>query len=221
MKQCRSNTAKTGKVMIGVKKKENIFFDLFCEQMKKIVDVGETFYDLTHNYVDVEEKAHTLVWMEADCDKETHKMMGILNGTLITPFDREDIYAIIKHLDRIVDVLEKTANYFVIFDIKELRAPACRMSESICQCIRESDIMFQNLKDFKKTDRVLKQVIEVNRLENEGDSLYRQAIRELFREEKDPIEIIKWQEIYDRLEKALDTCESIADAVEGVVMKYA
>ena len=81
--------------------------------------------------------------------------------------------------------------------------------------------MFQNLKDFKKTDRVLKQVIEVNRLENEGDSLYRQAIRELFREEKDPIEIIKWQEIYDRLEKALDTCESIADAVEGVVMKYA
>ena len=127
--------------MIGVKKKENIFFDLFCEQMKKIVDVGETFYDLTHNYVDVEEKAHTLVWMEADCDKETHKMMGILNGTLITPFDREDIYAIIKHLDRIVDVLEKTANYFVIFDIKELRAPACRMSESICQCIRELDII--------------------------------------------------------------------------------
>ena len=83
--------------------------------MKKIVDVGETFYDLTHNYVDVEEKAHTLVWMEADCDKETHKMMGILNGTLITPFDREDIYAIIKHLDRIVDVLEKNRQLFCYF----------------------------------------------------------------------------------------------------------
>lgn len=207
--------------MIGVKKKENVFFDLFCEQMTKIVKVGETFYELTRNYEDVEEKAHSLIWMESDCDQETHKIMQILNGTLITPFDREDIYMIAKNLDRIVDVLEKTANYFVIFDIKALRTPACRLAESILQSIRELDVMFQNLKDFKKTDRVLKQIIEVNRLENEGDGLYRQAIRDLFREEKDPIEIIKWQQIYDRLEKALDTCEAIADTVEGVVMKHA
>lgn len=207
--------------MFGAKKKEHIFFDLFCEQMQKIVTAGETFYDITRNFSELEEKAHTLIWIESDCDKETHKITEVLNATLITPFDREDIYTITKNLDRIVDVLEKTANYFVIFDIKELRSSACRMAESILQSIRELDVMFQNLKDFKKTDRVLKQIIEVNRLENEGDSLYRQAIRDLFREEKDPVEIIKWQQIYDRLEKALDTCETIADTVEGVVMKYA
>lgn len=207
--------------MIGVKKKEDIFFDLFCEQMKKVVDVGTFFYDLVHCYENVEEKAHHLEWMEMDCDKLTHRFLAELNDAYITPFDREDIFAIVQRLDKVVDYMEKISSGFVIYDIKEMRPAACRVSEAMMQSLKELDVMFDNLKDFKKSDIVLKQIIEVNRLENEADHLYRQALKDLFREEKDPVELIKWQRIFDQMETAMDTCANVANVVEGVVMKHA
>ena len=207
--------------MIGVKRKEDVFFDFFSEQMGKVVEVGSFFYDIVHNYENVEEKAHHMEWMEMDCDKLTHRIFAELNDAFITPFDREDIFAIVQRLDKVVDYMEKVTSGFVVYDIKEMRPAACRVSESILQSLKELDIMFANLKDFKKSDIILKQIIEVNRLENEADHLYRQALKDLFREERDPVELIKWQRIFDQMETAMDHCATIANVVEGVVMKHA
>lgn len=207
--------------MIGVKKKEDEFFQLLIEFSGKIVKAGEAFCDLIHNYENVEEKVAGMKVLETECDMEEHKILSVLKASFVTPFDREDIYEIAREMDAIVDSLEEVANRFVVFDVKELR-PACKdMTNNIMQAIRELEVLFKHLSEVRKSTIVKEQVIEVNRIENEGDILYRKALGELFREEKDPIELIKWKHLYEQLEASLDSCEYVANIIEGVITKYA
>lgn len=207
--------------MIGVKKKEDEFFQLLIEFAGKTVKVGESFLDLVSNYQDVSEKVSGIKVLETECDMQAHKILTALNASFITPFDREDIYAITKEMDDIVDSLEEVANRFIVFDVKELRAEALTMANYIMQAIRELEVLFKHLSEMKKNSIVQEQIIEVNRIENEGDILYRKILTELFREEKDPIELIKWKHLYEQLETSLDSCENVANIIEGVAMKYA
>lgn len=207
--------------MIGVKKKEDEFFQLLREFAEKIVLAGETFLDLVTNYENVEEKVAKVKEMETLCDQQSHKILAALNASFITPFDREDIYQITKEMDDIVDNLEEVANRFDVFDVKELRPESVVMSNHIMQAIRELEVMFKHLSETKKNSIVTDQIIEVNRIENEGDICYRKALKDLFKNETDPIELIKWKHLYERLETSLDSCETVANIVEGVVMKYA
>ncbi|MDO4541425.1 MAG: DUF47 family protein [Bacillota bacterium] len=209
--------------MHGVQKKEIYFYDLFCGQCKKMLEVGEYFFDWISNYRtdNIAVKADKLSAMERECDEEAHRILREVSKSFVTPFDREDIFMIVNDMDKIVDSMEKTANSFYIYNIEVIRPYALRQAENNIHSMRELMTMFRYLKDFKKTDVVLKQIIEVNRLENVGDTLYRDALKELFQTETDPVEIIKWQNIYDHLEKCTDICESVANAIEGVIMKYA
>jgi len=147
--------------------------------------------------------------------------MKQLNGSFVTPFDREDIYALTKEIDDIVDSLEEVANRFLIFEVKEMRREAVAMADIIMQSIRELKNLFDHFSEIKKSDYIMEKIIEVNRLENEGDVIYRRALHSLFKLEKDPIELVKWKHIYEQLEASLDSCENVANLVEGVVMKYA
>lgn len=207
--------------MIGVKKKEDEFFQLLREFAEKIVLAGETFVDLVENYENVEVKVAKVKEMESMCDQQSHKILEALNASFITPFDREDIYDIAKEMDDIVDNLEEVANRFDVFDVKELRPACLTMTAHIMQAIRELEVMFKHLSETKKNSIVTEQIVEVNRIENEGDLCYRSALKDLFKNEKDPIELIKWKHLYERLEMSLDSCENVANIVEGVVMKYA
>jgi predicted phosphate transport protein (TIGR00153 family) len=207
--------------MIGVKKKEDEFFQLLIEFSGKIVKAGEAFSDLVNNYTDVEDKAAGMKIVETECDMQTHKIMNAIRASFVTPFDREDIYEIANEMDAIVDSLEEVANRFVVFDVKELKPAAIQMTANIMQAIRELEVLFKHLSEVKKTSIVKDQIIEVNRIENEGDILYRKSLAELFREEKDPIELIKWKHLYEQLEHSLDSCEHVANIIEGVVTKYA
>ncbi len=207
--------------MRGVKKKEDIFFQLFIESAGKIVQAGEAFQDLVHNYVDVNDKVANLKVYETECDMQTHKILKALNGAFITPFDREDIYNIAKNMDDIVDCLEEVANRFIVFDVRQMKSEAITIADLIMQSIRELEVIFKHFSELKKNAIIMDQVIEVNRLENEGDILFRKALQGLFRNEKDPIELIKWKHLYEQLEASLDACENVANMVEGAVMKYA
>ena len=207
--------------MLGLKKKEDIFFDLFVESSAKVIVVGEIFLDLVHNYENVEDKVSNLKVLETDCDLQTHKILKKLNESFITPFDREDIYNIARDMDDIVDCIEEVANRFVVFDVKEMRPEAIVMSDLIMQSIRELDVLFKHLKEIKQNTIVREQIIEVNRIENEGDIVYRRALTKLFKNEMDPIEIIKWKQLYELLEESMDSCENVANIVEGLVMKHA
>lgn len=207
--------------MIGVKKKENEFYLLLEEFSGKIVKAGEAFYDLVSNYEDIENKVADVKTLETECDMQAHKILTALNASFITPFDREDIYSITKEMDDIVDSIEEVANRFIVFDVKKLKPESFSMATYIMQAIRELEVMFKHLPEAQKNSIVREQIIEVNRIENDGDILYRDALKKLFREEKDPIELIKWKHLYEQLETSLDSCENVANIVEGVIMKYA
>ena len=207
--------------MIGVKKKENEFY-LFLEEFAgKIVKAGEAFYDLVSNYEDIENKVADVKTLETECDMQAHKILTALNASFITPFDREDIYSITKEMDDIVDSIEEVANRFIVFDVNKLKPESFAMATYIMQAIRELEVMFKHLPEAQKNSIVREQIIEVNRIENDGDVLYRDALKKLFREENDPIELIKWKLLYEQLETSLDSCENVANIVEGVIMKYA
>ena len=207
--------------MIGVKKKENEFYLLLEEFAGKIVKAGEAFYDLVSNYEDIENKVADVKTLETECDMQAHKILTSLNASFITPFDREDIYSITKEMDDIVDSIEEVANRFIVFDVNKLKPESFAMATYIMQAIRELEVMFKHLPEAQKNSIVREQIIEVNRIENDGDVLYRDALKKLFREEKDPIELIKWKHLYEQLETSLDSCENVANIVEGVIMKYA
>lgn len=207
--------------MIGVKKKEDEFFQLLIEFSGKIIKAGEAFTDLVNDYTDVENKVAGMKTLETECDMQAHKIMAALRASFVTPFDREDIYEIANEMDAIVDSLEEVANRFVVFDVKELKPEAQQMTVNIMQAIRELEVLFKHLSEIKKNNIVKEQIIEVNRIENEGDLLYRKSLAKLFREEKDPIELIKWKHIFEQLEASLDSCEHVANIIEGVVTKYA
>lgn len=207
--------------MIGIKKKEDIFYTLFYNFSKTIVGAAEAFNDLVNDCANLEEKAARMKEIETECDKECHKILAALNESFVTPFDREDIHNIATEMDDIVDSLEEVANRFFIFDIKFMRPDVDNLAMLALQATRELEIMFKYLPEIKKNNVVMDQIIEVNRLENEGDTIYRNALQALFKEETDPIELIKWKHLYDEIEEALDSCEEVANIIEGVVMKYA
>ncbi len=216
---CRHVTDK--EFFMGRRSKELVFFDLFKELSEKIIDAGGAFYDLIRDYSDVENKVARMKEMETECDIQTHKILRELNGSFITPFDREDIYKIAKEMDEIVDCLEEVSNRFVVFGVTSMKPEAIELTGLIIEAIKELDVLFANFHRFKADKVVIEQVIEVNRLENEGDIVYREGLKTLFKDEKDPIELIKWKHLFEQLEASLDACEDVANIVEGVVMKYA
>lgn len=207
--------------MFKAKKKEDIFYNLFIEYAAKIVNAGEAFVDLVKNYEEVEDKVASIKVLETECDMEVHKILKALNGSVDTPFDRGDIYSVTKQMDDIVDSLEEVANRFVAFNVESVRHEAVYLADLIMQSIRELEVLFKHLAEMNKNDIVREQIIEVNRIENEGDVIFRKALAKLFREEKDPIELIKWKHLFEKLEKSLDSCENVANILEGVSMKYA
>jgi len=207
--------------MVGLKKKEDVFFGLFKESAAKILEAGEAFAELVHDYMDVEDKVSRLKVLETECDIQTHKLLRHLNSSFVTPFDREDIYNIAREMDDIVDAIEEVANSFITYDIKDMKPEALTMATLILQAVRELETLFKHLHEIKTGSIVMEQVIEVNRIENEGDIVFRSTMKKLFREEHDAIELIKWKHLYEQLEDALDSCEKVANLIEGAVMKYA
>lgn len=207
--------------MRGAKKREDVFYAMYIEMAGKMLKTAELFIDLLHNYENVHEKVAAIKIMETECDMQAHGIMQELKESFITPFDREDISEITGEMDDIVDCMEEAANAFDMYGIKQMRPEAVMMAEKTVQAIRELEIMFKHLSEIKKNKIVLEQIIEINRIENEGDVLYRKYIKELFEKEKDPIELIKWKEIYQLIEDSLDSCENVANILEAVVMKFA
>jgi uncharacterized protein Yka (UPF0111/DUF47 family) len=144
-----------------------------------------------------------------------------LNKSFITPFDREDIYTLIKEMDNVIDFIEATSHRFNMLNITSIRPDALLLSSLIIECTKEITEIMLELKDMKKSKTIEKRIIEVNRIENMGDEIYRKAIYELFLNEKDAKEVIKWKETYEHLENTLDACEDVANIVEGIIMKNA
>ena len=207
--------------MLRVTKKEAVFFTYFSEMINMAYESSRALEDLMTNFTDISNKIKAISEIEHACDIHVHKILKQLNATFITPIDREDIYLIAKELDNIVDNIEETAHRFVIFNVKEIKPESIEVSKIITQSISHLQKLLAELVYMKASDTMLKEIIEVNRLENQGDVIYRDELTKLFATETDAINVIRWQGIYSYLEKALDACEDVANIIEGVVMKHA
>ena len=205
--------------MIFERKKENQFLKLFKDFADTLDQMGNDFGSIIRNYENVERAIADMKMTESECDEVSHAILDELNKSFITPFDREDIFTIANQLDDIADYLEDTASKLQIYDIDHIKNDAVEMADLIDDATSKIKILFDVLPESKKKSKITETIIEINRLENLGDAVFRRALWKLFRDEEDPIEIIRWKDIYDNLENTLDACEHLADTLRGVVIK--
>jgi uncharacterized protein len=173
------------------------------------------------DFTNVEQKVKGIKDIEHEGDIITHEIFDKLNRTFITPIDREDIHQITSEVDDVLDLILATADRFQLYKIKTPSQESIKLTDVLLTAIEEMGRAINSLKDHKHSRRTLDYCVEINRLENEGDSIHKAAIADLFSDHRDAIDIIKWRDIYDHLESAIDKCEDVADTVEGIVVKNA
>lgn len=207
--------------MFRITPKEEIFFDFFVEIVKKNVEAANLFYDLVSNYSNVKDKIKRIEVIEHDCDAIVHKVFRQLDASFITPIDREDIHLIAKELDDITDQIEMTAQRFMMYNVDSMKEEAIELARLAIDATRELEILIQDLKFMKKrTEKIHNKIIDINKIENDGDYVFRGAMKELFSNEKDVMQVIRWKSIFNFLEEILDSCEDVANIIEGIVMKH-
>ncbi len=198
--------------------KEEQYFDLFHQMTLYICDASrELKAMLADNGANFQEYSQRIKGLEHACDELTHTISTKLNKSFITPFDREDIYTMSGALDDIVDLIDDAARAVVIFDVQEVKEYARAFAVVI---ERMAEQLREIVSTLQKPKNVTQRLVEIHRLENEGDDIYHAAIAELFHVEHDPLTVLKWKEIYEKLEAAVDRCENVANIIESVLIKH-
>jgi predicted phosphate transport protein (TIGR00153 family) len=201
--------------------REQKFFDLFDELATKIEEGGELFLDMVEHYEYSEPKIVKLKELENEADVITHKTYEKMHKTFLTPIDREDIYALVNKMDSILDMIEASAARMSLYKVKILAKEIIDQAKILNKAIKKVKYIVHAMKNMKNAKMIIDACVEINTLENEGDIVMRMTMTRLFEQEKDPIELIKWKEIFERIEEAIDVCEDVANVVEGIVLKYA
>jgi hypothetical protein len=163
------------------------------------------------------DKADEIKEVEHKCDFLTHEIIQRLNRTFVTPIDREDIHALARSLDDVMDAIDASAALIRLYRLDTVRFGANELARTISACTKEVRLALQALEEKKGVNR---HAVEINRLENEADRTHAQAVSRLFEEERDPLMVIKWKETLDFLEDATDRCEDVANVLEGVMVKH-
>ena len=200
---------------------EERFFDLFEESADNMVKAAEILKDLIYSWDDVGEKLAEITELEHQGDRITHRIMEQVHRTFITPFDREDIALLAHSLDDVTDFIHAAADAMFIYKVDRPTQTARELSDIIVLAASEVGKSLPYLRHRGRLKSVLEQCVELNRLENEADKIFRSAMGELFDNTSDIAEIIKWREIYEHMESATDRCEDVANVLEGVALKHA
>ena len=201
--------------------KEFNFFDLFEKQVKYAVEAASYFKELVSKGSIDEKALDKMHELEHAGDDITHEILERLNKTFITPFDREDIHALAKELDDIVDMLYTIVNRLRVYKIERADKNLIEFASVIYDSVRAVACAVNALRDTKKSKSISEYCVEINRLENVGDSMRDSMLAYLFETEKDPIALIKWKEIYQDAETVLDICEDVAHIVQNILVKQA
>ncbi|HLZ22333.1 MAG TPA: DUF47 domain-containing protein [Ktedonobacterales bacterium] len=200
--------------------REDRFYRLFEDAAANARYGAELLLTMLNEYSDVEAKAKAIKAVEHKGDELTHEIYDLLNRIFVTPLDREDIAAIASALDDVLDLVEAAADDFVLYGVTEPTPNAIELASVIVSAASQVHEAVSLLRNRRDRAAVRERLTEINRLENEGDDIYRRGIQELF-SQPDPVLIIKWKQIYDHLERAIDNCEDVADVLYGVLLKYA
>jgi predicted phosphate transport protein (TIGR00153 family) len=192
------------------------FFDLFEEAGGNIVRAVSLLETMLESYPEHGELAREILICEQEGDRITHDIYQRLNQTFVTPIDREDILALASALDDIVDYTEEVADYLGLYKIEAPMEQAQQLTRVLHQASRQVAEALPRLRSFKDLSHY---TVEINRLENDGDRITREAIAALFDNGIDPMVVIRWKDIYERLEEAIDATEHVANIIEGIVIK--
>ena len=186
--------------------KDRVFFDLFAEGGQNTLRTAKLLRDLLQRWPDEEGLSRDILKAEQEGDRITHDIVQRLNTTFVTPIDREDIYALATQLDDIVDHIEEVADFMGLYRIEAPMDQAQALAEVLVKSCEQLYGLLQHLRGFKDLDHYW---IEIHRLENDGDRIYRDAVASLFADRIDPMVVIRWRDIFLRLERAIDATETV------------
>jgi predicted phosphate transport protein (TIGR00153 family) len=200
--------------------REEKFFGLFEDGARNMVKAAQQLKQLVDNWEDVEAGVNEITKLEHEGDKITHQIMEQLHRTFVTPFDREDIALLAHSLDDVTDFIHAASDAMLIYKIDRPSQRAKELADIIVQAADEVERALPRLRHRAQLKQVLAQCVEINRLENMADRVFRSAVGELFDDSPDIAYIIKWREIYEHMESATDRCEDVANVLEGVAIKH-
>jgi uncharacterized protein len=201
--------------------KDHNFFALFNKQAQYAVDATVLFAEMASQGTFDTEMVQKMRDIEHNADEVAHEIMNRLNKTFITPFDREDIHSLACALDDVIDMIYTISNRMRVYKVIEIDSDLIEFSTIIEKSVRALALAVEGLLDTKHPETTLKSCIEVNRLENVGDTMRDAILTNLFETAHDPIYLIKWKEIYQFAENVLDICEDVAHIVESIIVKQA
>jgi len=198
------------------------FFDLFEQHADRTREAAHLLAAMVRQGLDPERQAEQVKHTEHLGDEIAHAVIERLHQTFITPIDRGDIHELISRMDDVLDLVEASAERIWLYGIRTMEPDALELADVLEKAVVEMGAAVRCLRDMKDRPRLLAHCTEINRLENVGDELLRRAVAKLFHSpDADPIHVIKWKEIYDYLENAIDRCEDVANVIEGVALEYA
>jgi uncharacterized protein len=194
------------------------WFDMYIEAVMCAREAGYQLYGMMTVFENIEQKSAEIKDLEHKGDGYLHDFFEKLTNAFITPVDRDAMGDMMRSIDNITDSIEHSASKFIIYDIKQVRPEAVVITETINECLAalvEASVEFRN---YKRSTRLRELIIEVNRLEEQGDLLYRKAVSNLFRSPENVLDVVRWKDIFDTMEDVLDSCEDVADYMETVLL---
>lgn len=198
--------------------RDQSFFQMFIQQSENVRAGAQAMVDMLQNYSDPPTAASRVETYEHTGDAIAHDIMKRLNQTFITPFDREDIHELASRIDDVIDLVDAAATRLVTYRVQTIRPGVLDLATTVRDATAQ---IVAAVRVLEEEDHILDHCIEINRLENVADRQCRQLIAQLFDQEKDPVQIIKWKEIIETLEFAADKCEDVANVIETVTLKNA
>ena len=201
--------------------REEKFFDLFEQSAQNMVKAAQGLKEMVDTWKNIEGKVSEITELEHEGDTITHQIMAQLHRTFVTPFDREDIALLAHTLDDVTDFIHAAADAMLLYRVDSPSQRAKELADIIVQAAAEVERAIPQLRHRAQLKQVLQRCVEINRLENMADRVFRSALAELFSDSPDVVYVIKWREIYEHMESATDRCEDVANVLEGVALKHA
>jgi predicted phosphate transport protein (TIGR00153 family) len=192
------------------------FFQLYCRASANAVEISRLLVRLLERFPETDGLIRDIRDAEHEGDRITREIIDLLNRTFVTPFDRDDMYRLAGALDDICDHVDEAAGNLTSFGVQRIRPGAREQAEVILRAATRLDEAVGRLEGFRESDR---QLHELRDLEDEGDRVARESIAALFSSDEDPVAIIRWKDIHERLEEAVDACENAADVLEAILVK--
>ncbi len=196
--------------------KQTKFFDILIELAESVLDAAKMLDEMMDKQDNFSEYSHKIHFIENRCDDLTHQVISDLNDTFITPIDREDIFALVNSLDDIVDTIDTIGSRLSMYKLKTKLQFGPQLTDIL---LIQTDVLFDVVKNLQNPKQTTDKIVQVKTLETEGDIIFKDALLDLFENEKDVVELIKKKELLEIIERAVDKCQNAATVIEGILIK--